>query len=87
MAMLCIANTGGSVKKHYFCVTPNYGVINLATDRKTKSVFIFFNPIQDGGEGAKRPIPTSFSPVTSTNVGIRHQNFLTFTFNTFATVV
>ena len=29
-----------------------------------------FNPIQDGGGGAKRlPSPTSLSPVTSTNVG------------------
>ena len=31
---------------------------------------IGFNPIQDGG--AKSPPPTSFSPVTSTNVGIGH---------------
>ena len=35
-----------------------------------------FNPIQDGG-GAKT-LPTSFSPVTSTNVGTRPQNFLPF---------
>ena len=27
------------------------------------------------GGGAKKPPPTSFSPVTSTNVGISHQNF------------
>ena len=31
--------------------------------------------------------PTSFSPVTSTNIGISPQNFLTFSFNTFATLV
>ena len=37
------------------------------------------NPNQDG-VGAKRP-PTSFSLVTSTNVGISPQNFLTFSFN------
>ena len=43
-----------------------------------------FNPIQDGG--AKRPLPISFSPVTSTNVGISSQNFLTFCFNPFATL-
>ena len=43
-----------------------------------------FNPIQDGG--AKGP-PTSFSPVTSTNVGFGPQNFLTFSFNPFATLV
>ena len=41
-------------------------------------------PIQDGG--AKRP-PTSFSPVTSTNVEISPQNLLTFSFNPFATLV
>ena len=37
-----------------------------------------------GEGGAKRP-PTSFSPVISTNVGIRPQNILTFAFNPFAT--
>ena len=31
--------------------------------------------------------PTSFSPVTSTNVGISSKNFLTFSFNIFATMV
>ena len=36
--------------------------------------------------GAKRP-PTNFSPVTSTNVEIRPKNFLTFSFNSFATLV
>ena len=53
------------------------------------SEFIF-NPIQDGGGagggGAKRPT-TSFSPVTSTNIGLSPQNFLTFSFNPFATLV
>ena len=45
----------------------------------------FFNPIQDG-VGQKGP-PTSFFPVTSTNVRIGPQNFLTFSFNPFATLV
>ena len=36
--------------------------------------------------GKKGP-PTSFFPVTSTNVGISPQNFLTFSFNPFATLV
>ena len=47
-----------------------------------------FNPIQDRG-GAKRPppFPTSFSPVTSTNVGSSPQNFLTFSFNPFDRLV
>ena len=43
-----------------------------------------FNSIQD--EGGKKP-PISFSPVTSTSVGINLQNFLTFSFNPFATLV
>ena len=30
---------------------------------------------------AKKVLPTRFSPVTSTNVGISPQNFLTFSFN------
>ena len=52
---------------------------------------IFFNLIQDGGVGAvgggaKRP-RTRFSHVTSTNVGLSLQVFVTFSFNTFATLV
>ena len=38
------------------------------------------------GGGQKGP-PTSFSPVTSTNVGFGPQNFLTFSFNPFAKLV
>ena len=33
------------------------------------------------------PPPTSFSPVTSTNIGICPKNFLTFRYNPFATLV
>ena len=40
-----------------------------------------------GGRGAKRPPLTSFSLVTFTNVGYGPQNFLTFSFNLFATLV
>ena len=39
------------------------------------------------GRGAKSSPPTSFSPVSSTNAGIRPQKFLTFSFNRFATLV
>ena len=39
-----------------------------------------------GGQKATSP-PTSFPFVTSTNVGISHQNFLNFRFNPFATLV
>ena len=45
----------------------------------------FFNPIQVGG-GPRNP-PISFSPVTSRNVKISSQNFLTFNFDSFATLV
>ena len=51
------------------------------------------NPIQDGGGGGggggggeeegKKSLPTSFCNVTSTNVGIRLQNFLTFSLTLF----
>ena len=44
------------------------------------------NPIQEG-EGVQKGPPTSFSFVTSTNVRISPQNFLTFSFITFDTGV
>ena len=50
------------------------------------STFLF-NPIQDGWSGLKRPPSTSFSSITSANVGINPENFLTFSFNPFATRV
>ena len=37
--------------------------------------------------GGKKAPPTIFLPVTSTNVGIDPQNFLTFSFDSFATLV
>ena len=43
---------------------------------------LYFNPIQD--EGGKKAPPTSPSP--STDVEIRPQNFLTFSFYPFATL-
>ena len=49
------------------------------------NLYEMFNPIQDGG--AKSPPPTSFSPVTSTNVRFGPPKFLTFSFNPFATLV
>ena len=39
-----------------------------------------------GGGGKKAP-PTSFSPVNSTKVGFGPQNFRTFSFNPFTTLV
>ena len=50
--------------------------------------YSLFHPIQDGGGGAKRhPPSTSFSSVTSGNVGINPKNFLTLRVNPFATLV
>ena len=49
-------------------------------------MFIRINPVPNGWGWQKGP-PASFSPVTSTNVGLSPQNFLTFSFDTFATVV
>ena len=37
--------------------------------------------------GGQKASPTSFFPVTSANIGIGRQNFLTFTFDPFATLV
>ena len=50
----------------------------------------WFNPIKDEGRGRRAQLaPYHFflSSVTSTNVGISHQNFLIFSFNPFATLV
>ena len=57
------------------------------------SVYLTINRIKDrgwrggGGGGKKVPLPTSFSSVTSTNVGFGPKNFLTFSFNPFGTLV
>ena len=58
------------------------------------SVCLTINRIKDrgwrgggAGGGKKVPLPTSFSSVTSTNVGFGPKNFLTFSFNPFATLV
>ena len=48
--------------------------------------FSFFLTLLRIGVGGGAP-PTSFLPVTSTNVGIRPKNFLTFSFNPSATLV
>ena len=37
--------------------------------------------------GAKKALPTSFSPVLSANVGINPQDFPTFSFNPFTALV
>ena len=46
-----------------------------------RPIKISYSPIQD--EGGKKAPPTSFSPVTFTNIGTSSQKFLTFNFNPF----
>ena len=62
--------------------------MNWATFFKNESyALVLINPIQDGAGGQPPPPPIRTSPVTSTNVGISPQNFLTFRYNPFATLV
>ena len=51
------------------------------------SIYLFRIKGGGGGGGEQKGPPTSFSPVTSTNVGFNPQNFLTFSFNPFTTLV
>ena len=51
------------------------------------ALYTLFNPFQDGGGGGQKGPPNSFSLVNSTNIGILPQNFLTFSFDPFATLV
>ena len=55
--------------------------MKLSINKKQDFVNNMFllNPIQDRG-GVKKAPPTSFSTVTSRNIGISSQNFLTFSF-------
>ena len=67
---------------------PSKSSREMKLDNEIENIFIEINLtlFRMGGWGKKDP-PTSFSPVTSTNVGISLQNFLTFSFNPFATLV
>ena len=51
------------------------------------NVLLLLTLFRMGGGGKKDLPPTGFSSVTSANVGISPQNFLTFNFNHFATLV
>ena len=59
--------------------------MHIIFNKETNKEYSIFNPIQDGGKTPSPP--TSFYPVTSTNVNIGPQNFQTFSFNSFATLV
>ena len=64
-------------------------VINCTHAKSLQVIKSGFNPIQDedGGAAKQPPSHTIFSPVTSTNVVISPQKILTFSFNSFATLV
>ena len=49
-------------------------------------IWTSLNPVQDGGRD-KKAVCTHFFPVTSTNIEHSPQNFLTFNFNPFATLL
>ena len=61
-------------------------LIKLWIVRSRRKNLILFRMVGGEGGGEKRP-PTSFSPVTSTNVGIRPQNVLTLSFKPFDRLV
>ena len=56
-------------------------LLTLKEQKTEDDSWFYFRKVQE-----KRP-PTNFSPVTSTNVRISPENFLTFSFNPFATLM
>ena len=80
------------------CLNNNTNTNNLTDKNITEKLQTFTNIIRTNetyrspltlfrmGLGQKGP-PISFSPVTSTNVETSPQNFLTFSFNPFATLM
>ena len=54
---------------------------------KTNHAFLTLFKMGWGFEGECKKATYQFSPVTSTNVGISPQNFLTFSVNPFATLM
>ena len=63
-----------------------FNCLNAAEPLQVDNLVLTFEPIQNGGRGQKSP-SARFSTATSTNVAISPQNFLTFSFNSFATLV
>ena len=70
---------------HLGCVSFSTVIFMLKMDKC--AVKLIFNAIQDGGGKRQNDPRTCFFPVTSTNVRISSQKFLTFSFNTFATLM
>ena len=59
----------------------------MFSDVKLKLLITLFRIGGGGGGGKKAPSQTNFSNVTSINVGISHQDFLTLSFNPFVILV
>ena len=76
---------------NFSIIFPYLGEAKVSTANSDLTNFVDINPIQDdagGGRGARQKgPPTSFSPVTYTNVRISPQNFLNFSFNPFDRLV
>ena len=80
-------NTEMVLRKQIF---KNIKIYKFKQKNIEKNILIYFNPIQDGGGGGgggKKAPPNSFYPLTSTDVGISPQNFLTFIFDPFPALV
>ena len=60
---------------------------NLRALKNTQFVFKPTENWEGEGRSQKAPPPTSFSSLTLTNGGVSPKNFLTFTFNSFVTLV
>ena len=67
----------------------NYTQIDYAKDFDFVMLIYSLTLFRMGGRGrgGKKATPTSFSPVTSINVALSPENFPTFSFNPFATLV
>ena len=67
---------------------PSQFDFNTSKDAIEMRITSFFNALQDGEAKSPTPLrPYQFSHGNYKNVGISLQNFLTFSFNPFATLV
>ena len=64
----------------YINLSPNFQFVTFCDSLQNVTLF------RMGRNGAKDP-PTSFFPVTSISIGISPKNFLTFSFDHFATLM
>ena len=75
---------------YVFCLAYKLDLLDMVmdvTNHAQRCIYCPVNPIQDGGGAQKEKAPpTSFSPVTSTNIRISLKNFRSFNFNPLATL-